>query len=198
MLTPRDERIAQDIVRIGALTTSQVARAHFPRMASSQRMAQRRLLALREAKRLDRRAQVRGDYVWLPARSRMGDIDHRLMIAQAWVELSTPRDFWTEYTLGPLRADALFWLGSRAFLLEVERSHNDLARKLARYTDAWRDKALWREQFAEFPYLLLIVPSPAHVERAAAMPSPPKTVCTIGSLARSLPLPSTPARSTST
>ena len=163
-----------------------VARAHFPRMKSGHQMAQRRLLALYRARRLDRRAQVRADYVWVPPRSHRGDLEHALAVAQAWIDLGCPQEFWTEFALGSVRADALFRVGSTPYLLEVERSHNDLRAKMDRYMDTWRDRSAWSGQFASFPGLLLVVPSPAHMERAQAIKGPPKAVCTSSGIARAL------------
>ena len=186
MLTARDEMIAEDVIRLGALTTGMVARAYWPHMRSGHQMAQRRLLALYRARRLDRRAQVRADYVWVPPRSHRGDLEHALVVAQAWVELGCPKEFWTEHALGSFRADALFRMGATPYFLEVERSHNDLRTKMAKYMDTWRDRSVWSEQFALFPGLLLVVPSPAHVERAQALKGPPKHVCTLGGIPKAL------------
>lgn len=157
-------------------------------------MAQARLLALYRVKRLDRRYQHGRDTVWVPWRSRTGDLAHHLAVAQAWVDLGTPSEFATEYVIDGLRPDALFYIGSQAFFLEAERSHNSTQRKMQAYHDLWRGGA-WRDRFPAWPHLLLVVPSPAHVARAEGIPSPPKTVCTPSQVAQAASLAYTAAKS---
>ena len=71
-----------------------------------------------------------------------------LGVDPAWLELGCPKEFWTEHALGSFRADALFRMGATPYSLEVERSHNDLRTKMAKYMDTWRDRSVWSEQFA--------------------------------------------------
>lgn len=132
--------------------------------------------------------------MWVPLRSRKGDIPHMLAVTQAWIDLSCPQDFHTEFVLGSVRADALFWQGSLPFCLEVERSHNDLEHKLTKYLDTWRGGS-WRELLPSFPYLLLVVPSPAYIERAEALQGPPRIVCTPSQVAQAATAAYTAARS---
>lgn len=187
--------IAQTVTRLGAITTSQVTKAFF-KGPSAQRMAQARLLALYRARRLDRRAQHGRDNVWVPWRSRSGDLQHRLAIAQAWLDTGMPSDFEREYAIGPVRADALFWIGRVPMFLEVERSHNAIARKMEGYMALWRERKAWRDRFGEeFPHILIVVPSEVYVERALALPSPPKTVCTPSGVARAVSSAFTVAKS---
>ena len=162
---------------------------------SAQRMAQARLLALYRAKKVDRHYQHGRDNVWVPTRSKGGNVPHMLAVAQGWIDAGMPSDFEREYVVGHVRADALFWIGRTPYFLEVERSHNSLARKIEGYQALWRDHGTWQEQFASFPFLLVVVPSPAHVERAESIPSPPKAVCTASQLAQVVSSTFTRARS---
>ena len=183
MTTLRDEAIVDLVALLGAMTTGQIERALFAGRYS-RRTAQRRLRALREARRLTAVGhRAMGDFVWTPAKRRYGDLEHRIAVSQVYCDLGCPHEWTGEFVLGQLRADALFWLAGRPWLLEVERSHNDLGRKLEAYRNVWQGRE-WRDLFAEFPRILLVVPSPAHIARAEALPSPPKVVCTPGAVRR--------------
>lgn len=184
-LTLRDEEIVDTIARLGALTTRQVARAHFPRLRSSRRLAQARMRALWLAGRVGRTVSERqGDYVWTPAKRHYGDLAHRLAVSQVWCDAGFPSEWECEFTIGDVRADALFWIAGKPWLLEVERSSRDLAGKMQAYTALLRGHREWRAMWSEFPKILLVVNTPLRVQAAEALASPPKVVCTPGGVQR--------------
>ncbi len=187
MVTPRDEQIAEAIVRLGAMTTDQVARAFFEG-ASALPSAQRRLRALEQENRVRRSyalSRSKGSSVWLAPRFQGVDVKGRLLVSDIWVALDKPIVFVPGFTLGSVRADAIFELAGVPFLLEVARSRKDIAQRLERYDTAWREFR-WRRTFKTFPHLLLVVPEGKDIDRAFQIPSPPKTVCTTANASKAL------------
>lgn len=178
-MTARDDLLCDLVTRLGAVTTSQARQAAgFPSPATAQR-ALRRLWQERRISR-HRSTTPGGEWIWTPRRV-PGDVAHRLAVAECYVALGCPRDFHPEFRIGTVRADALFWREGRPWWLEAERSHNDLAGKLRRYTLLAASRE-WRDLWPTFPVLLLVVRSPAAIPRAEALPSPPKVVRTIDML----------------